>query len=250
MQDILKVIRFDFLTMSSVSMGELIFVILFCLVLSMLLSPLIAVMITFCVFGFVYPLQDIAERNGFSKLYGTLPVDRRNVTRARFIYIFAAFLICELTELVIAVSSTILDLNKLIFNIDRSAERSREMLTYMHMIYDTPAVVYLAVFAVAAVCCIAEAYMEMMSQIYGRENLFRSVMIGIAALSAVIGGVYLLSSYTTLIPQFHLMQMTENYAAISVSESVIFGAASNAAMLAVCLVFGEITTRIVSEREI
>lgn len=250
MRDILNVIRFDFLTMRPLSMGEFIFVILFCMVLSMMLSPLIAVMVTFCVFGFVHPLQDIADRNGFDRLYGTLPVDRRNVTRARFIYIFAAFLFCEITELIIAAFSTVLDLNALIFSVDRSAERSREMLNYMHYIYDTPAVVYLAVFAVAALCCIAEAYMELMSLIYGRENLFRSVIIGVAAVSAVIGGAYLLSAHTSLIPQFNLSHIAENCAAVSVGGAFGFGAAANAAMLAVCLAFGEITARIVSEREI
>ncbi len=250
MQDILKVIRFDFLTMRPVSMGESVFVVLFCLMLSILLSPLIAVMITFCVFGFIYPLQAIADKNGFDRLYGTLPVDRRNVTRARFIYIFTLFFIFEAIELFIVLVSVSVKLNKHIFDIGSSAQRSRQLLTYMQTIYDSPVPVYVTVFIVTALCCTAAAYMEMAGQLHGRENLFRSVIIGIAALAAILGGVYLLSVNTAIIPAFSAEEAMSLIIGMTVRDAIVLGAAANAAMLTVCLVFGEITVRIVSEREI
>ena len=92
--------------------------------------------------------------------------------------------------------------------------------------------------------------MEMMGQIYGRENLFRSVMTGIAAVAALLGGVYLLSVNTAVIPAFSAEETLSRVAGITIREAFLSGAAANAAMLAVCLVSGEITSRIVSAREI
>ena len=250
MRYILKIIRFDLLTVSTLSVGDFVFVVLFCLLLSLLLSPMIAAMISFCVFGFVYPLQGIADRNGFDKLYGTLPVSRRSVPRARFLYIFAVFFICEAIELVIVSAAVLLNLNKLLFANVSLLRRSSAVLTFLQQGYAHPAYVFLTVFAVAVVCCIVLAYLEMTGQIHGRENQLRSIVIGILALAAVFGVAHLLSEYTSLIPKYTLSQTVESLSGVSVGEAAAFGAGVNIAMFAVCMIFGEITAAVVSRREI
>ena len=88
MREILKIMRFDFLTARPLAIIPAATIAVIFFGLSLFFAPLICSYITLVAMIFVIPLQAVAEKSGFHKLYGTLPVRRSNITRARFLYIF------------------------------------------------------------------------------------------------------------------------------------------------------------------
>lgn len=105
MKEILKIMRFDFLTAKPFALVTFIISAVVFFVLSLILSPIINAYISFMAMIFVIPLQSVADKSDFNKLYGILPVKRSNITRARFLYIFCVIFASEILEFVLAVIS-------------------------------------------------------------------------------------------------------------------------------------------------
>ncbi|MBR1592608.1 MAG: hypothetical protein IJ666_06335 [Ruminococcus sp.] len=238
MRDILNVMRFDFLTAKPLAIGGMIFTVLIFGILSMLFSPIIAVYITFSSMVFVIPLQGIADKNGFNKLYGILPVKRKNITRARFIYIFLVHFLTELLEAVIICIAKFAELYKILPN-----QNSETMQMVKNSFADTRTTL-LALFGIFTLLCLLFAFMEMMGQIFGRENEFKIIMITLGILALIAFGFSVLSEHD-LIPVVKLPGLP-----YTVSGMVKLGIAANAVIFVICLLFGEITANKLARREL
>ena len=238
MKDILNIMRFDFLTAKPLASGEMVFTVLLFGILSMLFSPIIASYITFGAMVFVIPLQSVADKSGFNKLYGTLPVKRRNITRARFLYIYLVHFLTELLELAIVCISKTAELYRLLPN------QEGETMQFVKESFADTKLTLLMVFGIFTVFCLLFSFMEMMGQIHGRENEFKIIMITIGIISLVVFVFEMLSEHD-LIPVVSLPSLPK-----SVYGTVIMGIVSDIVMFGICLLFGEITANKLAVREL
>ena len=238
MKDILKIMRFDYLTAKPYAALEMIFVIVLFGILAMLFSPIIAVYITFAAMVFVIPLQGVADKNGFNKLYGILPVKRSSITMARFLYIFLVHFVTELIEAVLIITAKSVRLFRILPN------QNGEMMEMVKDSFaDTPLTLYM-LFGIFAFFCLMFTYMEMMGQIHGRENEFKILMITVLVLTVLAFGYMTLSSHDIL-PMMRFPDVPEKPGKI-----IALGAVLNLVMLGLSLVFGWITTRKLAKREL
>ena len=110
MKDILRLMRFDFLTASAISKSSSeyiagVFMIVIALAVPLFIFPHSSFMYIFLAAPLIIPLQSYAEKSGFNKLYGILPVKRKSITRARFLYIFLTHFAMEIVSILILVIS-------------------------------------------------------------------------------------------------------------------------------------------------
>lgn len=238
MKDILKVMRFDFLTSKPLALRAFVLVSVICFLLSLFFSPLICSYITFAGVVFVIPLQSIADKNGFNKLYGILPVKRGNITRARFLFVFLAHFISELIESALAVISMNLRLYRVLPN------QESEAMQFIRDGFDDTALIFLAIIGVFTFFCLMFSYMEMMGQIFGRENEMKIILISLGVLSVLILGFAFLFNLG-LIPALNIPSLPED-----ILGRAIVAAVFNAVVLVICMLFGEITVRRLAKREL
>lgn len=238
MKDILKMLNLDFETAKALCFTEIIFVALLLTALCMFLTPVISVYLTIISIILIVPMRGMEEKYELNKLYGILPVKRRNVTRARFIFIFITFFTSEIVEVIIAFISKSLKLNRFLPNQDN---------TFMQMIsngfnnFQLPLFIIMGAFTL---CCLLFCYMEMVSKIFGSENEMKSVIILIGSVSVLLV-TFLMLSQKDIIPTFHLPSLPE-----TTQGMLLLGAVVNAIILGICLVMGEITARVLEKREI
>ncbi|MCH5204464.1 MAG: hypothetical protein J1F03_06930 [Oscillospiraceae bacterium] len=238
MKDILKVMRFDFLTAKPLAFRGFIIVAVICFTLSLFFSPLITSYITFAVLIFIIPLQSVADKSSFNKLYGILPVKRKNITRARFLYLFLAYFFAELLEAVLAVISFNLKMYKLLPNQDGEAVQ-----LFKESFEDTT-LIYVMIIGVFAFICLMFSYMEMMAQIFGRENEMKIILITLGVLTAIAILLSVLNNYDML-PPINVPKLPEDIGGRTIVAVII-----NVIMLGICLLFGEITASKLAKREL
>ncbi|MDE5577022.1 MAG: ABC-2 transporter permease [Oscillospiraceae bacterium] len=238
MKDILKIMRFDFLTAKPLALRAFIIVAALFSLLSLFFAPLICSYITFGAMVFVIPLQAAAEKSGFHKLYGTLPVRRKNIVRARFLYIFLVHFAVEMLELVLAAAAMSLKLYRVLPN------RNGEMMQMVKDSFGDTKLTLLMVIGMFTVSCLIFSYMEMMGQICGRENEFKIIMITLSILTALLVGFLILSD-RGIIPTIQMPSLPD-----TVQGVLLLGAALNIVMFGICLIFGEITASRLAKREL
>lgn len=229
MKDILKIMRFDLLTAFPRASGIFIFGSVLFILLGLFLAPLVCAYVTFIAVAFVIPLQGIADKSGFNKLYGILPVARKNITRGRFLYIFLLHFTAELLGLAFAFLSMSLKLYRLLPN------QNRETLQMIKNGFENTWQTLFVIFGMFTVFCLLFSYMEMMGQIFGRENEFKIIIITLLVITAVIA-IFLFLSNNGVLPMMSLPSLPK-----TVSGMFILGGSVNAAMLCICMIFGEIT---------
>ena len=238
MKDILKVMRFDYLTARPLAIVELVFSIVMLGSLSLFFSPIICSYLTLLSMVLVIPLQSTAEKSGFHKLYGILPVGRRSITRARFLYIYLVFFLMQLLELGIACLAWTLRLCRIF-----EGTGTGLAALVADSFSDRPLALQM-IFGLFTVMCLLFSYMEMMGQIFGRENEFKIIMATIGAVCALAFLFAFLSEHD-LIPPGLLPHLPETAAG-----TVVLGAVLDAAVLGLCLLFGEITASKMAAREL
>ncbi|MDE5991645.1 MAG: ABC-2 transporter permease [Oscillospiraceae bacterium] len=238
MKDILKIMRFDFLTAKPLALRAFIPVVVLFSLLSLFFSPLISSYVTFGAMVFVIPLQAVADKSGFNKLYGTLPVKRSNITRARFLYIFLVHFASEMLELVLAVAAMSLKLYRVLPN------RNGEIMQMVKDSFENTKLTLLMVIGMFTVFCLMFSYMEMMGQIYGRENEFKIIMITLGVLTVLLVGFFILSD-RGIIPPIQMPSLPD-----TVQGILLLGTALNIVMCGICLIFGEITANKLAKREL
>lgn len=238
MREILKIMRFDFLTARPLAARPAVVFAAICIVLSLLFAPLICSYITFGAMIFVLPLQTVAEKSDFNKLYGTLPVRRSNITRARFLYIFLVHLAAEILELVFAAAAMSLKLYRALPN------QNSEMMQMVRESFEDTNLTLLMIIGAFTFFCLIFSYMEMMGQIHGRENEFKIIMITLSVLTLLLVGFLTLSDYG-IIPRIHMPSLPHTVQGLG-----LLGAALNIAMFGICIIFGEITANRLAKREL
>ncbi len=238
MREILKIMRFDYLTARPLAVIPAVTTVVIFFGLSLFFAPLICSYITFGAMIFVIPLQAVADKSGFNKLYGTLPVKRRNIARARFLYIFLVHFAAEILEFVLAVTAMSLKLYRLLPN------QNSEMMQMVKESFEDTRLTLLMIIGVFSVFCLIFSYMEMMGQIHGRENEFKIIMITLGVLTLLLFGFLTLSDYG-IIPKIHMPSLPG-----TVQGLLLLGAALNMVMYGICLIFGEITAHKLANREL
>lgn len=238
MRDILKLIRFDYLTARPLAFGLAVIIAVIFIALSLFFAPMLCSYITFGAIVFVIPLQGIADKSVFHKLYGTLPVRRGNITRARFLYIFLVHCAAELLELVPAVTALSLRLYKILPN------QNGEMMQMVKKNFEDTNLTLLMIFGVFTVCCLLFSYMEMMGQIHGRENELKIIMATLGVLTVLCVVFFVLSGHG-IIPAIQMPGLPD-----TVQGLLLLGGILNIVMLGICLIFGEITVNKLAKREL
>lgn len=238
MKDILKIMRFDFLTVKPVAMTEILIISAFCFILSLIFSPMICSYIMFMSIVCVIPLQNIADKNDFNKLYGILPVKRKNITRARFLYIFLIHFITEIIEIAVALVSMRLKLYRILPN------QESEKIQMIKNSFSDYVTAFSAIVGIFAVLCLVFLYTEMMGQIYGRENEFKIIMITLGIIVFIIMGFLFLSD-KGIIPMLKIPDIPS-----STSGKIILAAVINIVVFGLSVLFGEITASKLSKREL
>lgn len=238
MKEILKIMRFDFLTAKPFALVIFIIGAVLFFVLSLILSPIVNAYTSFVAMIFVMPLQSVADKSDFNKLYGILPVKRSNITRARFLYIFFIIFASEILELVLAVISRSLKLYRILPN------QNAEMMQMIKNSFEDTTFMLIMIIGMFTIFCLLFSYIEMMGQIHGRENEFKIVMITMIILTVLLMGFFALSDHE-IIPTIKLPSLPS-----TVSGYILLGAVLNVVMLGICLLFGEITVNKLAKREL
>ena len=239
MKDILKIMRFDFLTAKPVAWKEASAVLLLCGGMCLLLMPVSAAFMIFTAMIFLIPLQSTEDRCSFNRLYGVLPVKRKSITRARFLYAFLLHFSAEIIGLLFEIIS--LQLQLIRFFPDTGTEFYQLMTAqftsgnFLNFGY---------IVGMFAVICVLFVYMEMMGQIFGREKEMNVILVTLAVVTVLILG-YIQLSNRQILPRISFSGLPETF-----SGKVALSVCVNIIVFAVCIVFGEITTAAVSKREL
>lgn len=238
MKDILKIMRFDFLTAKPIVLTEVIIISTFCFILSLFFSPMICSYIVFMAIVCVIPLQNIADKNDFNKLYGILPVKRKNITRARFLYIFLIHFITEIVGILMASISMALKLYHILPN------QESEKIQMIKNSFSDYVTTFSSIVGIFTILCLIFLYVEMMGQIYGRENEFKIITITLGVIVFIIMGFLFLSN-KGIIPMLKVPSLPS-----SDIGKIILAVVINIIIFGLSVLFGEITANKLAKREL
>ncbi len=232
MNEIQKLIRFDFRTVHPIAFPSFMLIIVLCLLFGLFFSPNMCDFLLAGALIYVLPLQFGSAENSLKKLYGILPVSKKSPARARFLYLF---LVCAALELLAVVFRAVCDALKLYHLIPNedsfwgsvmNAGASNIQFRFMLLIG-----LFLGV-------CLLLVYLEMMGQIFGREK------IGVVMICTVMAAVFCIFLYKRFGLPF-VMPHVPNTLAARIGIAVLL----NLAMLGVSVLFGEITAAVTAKRE-
>lgn len=239
MKELLKIVHFDYLTAKPLTLSKYITAAVIAYVLSVVISPIAAGYLIFIGMFMINALSGVGEKSEFNKLYGILPVKRKNITRARFLYIFLVMFISELTELLMAASSFAIkfyrflpDKSTLAVSIGRKSIEEGKLSAYAFLILGF------------AAFCIMFSYMEMMSSFFGRENEFKIIIVTLGVLTVLILIVNaIINSMDNVVIKIPSLPKTATGRIIAVLVV-------NIAVFCINVLFGELTANKVSKREL
>ncbi len=235
MKEILHLMRFDYLT----ACGS-VPVYLICMACAaaagLFLTPIFAFYAVFIMFVLTVPLQKKTEQ----KVYGVLPVSRKNIARARLLYFWAVMFVTELISVTVGLLSVRLKLSRFVLPQDSQfVQMNAES-------FDMPAGEIILIGAVFfAVIGAFMLYMEMMGEIFGRENEMKILVISLGVLIALVFGFFALSA-NDILP----MLSFEGDSTYPLVPSLIKSIVWNLAVFVLACIFGEITARVQSRREL
>ena len=158
------------------------------LILVFLGVPLLALLLFIAAMLMLAPLQGIAEKNNFNKLYGLLPVPMKQIIQARFLLIFVSLMLCELAVLLLGGLSELLNLYRM--------DISDSFLTFGMMksllMYSAGMFVFFL---------ISVSYVQMMLWIHGQANEMKIAVYALAGILGTVLVIWLLMSLH-LLPTF------------------------------------------------
>lgn len=241
MKDVLKMIRFDYISVRSLTVPYVIGFIAVCLVLALFGIPL--GVFCFAAAAAVFaPVQELASSDS-RKIYGILPVRRDAFTRAAFIEMIVPLFVGELLSLVFLLISssselyrifpkTVSDIIEGLFDFSKNDT---------NIAFGELCIILILV---SVYLCILAAYMEMMSAIQSRENDIKNLLTAVALTAAVIVIVAALSGKHIIPPaQQWLIPKT-------VSGKWIFALILNVIAAGVSVLFCEIAVKKSADCEI
>ena len=221
MRDILHMMHFDFVSVRRNSLPGACLGVAGLIAFAYLWLPPASLALLFL--GSLFLQQDGSSEAELRRMYGILPVSRRNIVRARFHYIFLLNLAVEiLTSAVYLVSlrSTV----------------------YRHMHGMNPGLLLVFVLF-CMVMIVSSAYMETMGQIFGRENKMRILLITMGVFTAAALGFFALVN-ADILPAVapSLPDTTAGFLKAAVIAHLV--------AWAVCMILGELTARRMELREL
>ena len=201
MKNLLHLMRFDLITAvcSAGSRPTAVYLLIAAayLILVFLGLPLLALLLFIAVLLMIAPLQGIAEKNNFNKLYGILPVPVKQIIQARFLLIFVSLILCELAVLLLGGLSELLHLYRM--------DISDSFLTSGMMKHLLMYCVGMFVFFLVSV-----SYLQMMLWIHGQANEIKIAVYALAGILAA-GLVIWLLMHLHILPTFtELYKMLPN----------------------------------------
>ncbi|MDE6709269.1 MAG: hypothetical protein K2J76_02130 [Oscillospiraceae bacterium] len=197
MNDVLKMIRFDYITVKSLTVPYVIGFIALCLVLALFGIPL--GVFCFAAAAAVFaPVQELASSDT-RKIYGILPIHRDAVTRTAFIEMIVPLFIGELLSLIFLLISNSSKLYRIFPKTVGSIieelfdfSRNDANITFGELC--------IILILLSVYLCILAAYMEMMSAIQSRENDVKNLLTAVALTVAVIVVIAALSAKQVIPP--------------------------------------------------
>ncbi|MBP0973577.1 MAG: ABC-2 transporter permease [Oscillospiraceae bacterium] len=240
MKDILRMMRFDLLSAAPVALVPLIIIVLAMTGIVFLISPATSGFMLTGALLFILPQGTIAEKSDFGKLYGTLPVNRKNITRARFLFIFTCLFAAEVFALVLTWFSLRLQLIRFLPN-----QEAEFMQVAAATFKNDDVNVYSLTIGFFTIACFAFSFMEMTGQIFGRENDLKVVFIIIGILT-VIGVVFSILSDRGIIPEVDVDAILDQLSSIQTPLCI----GINIGLLGLNILFGEITANALAKREL
>lgn len=197
MKDVLKMIRFDYISVRSLTVPYVIGFIAVCLVLALFGIPLGVFCFAAAVAVFA-PVQELASSDT-RKIYGILPVRREAVTRAAFIEMIVPLFIGELLSLTFLFIS---DSSKLYRIFPKTVGSVIEELfdfskSGANITFGELCIMLILIFVYL---CILAAYLEMMSAIQSRENDVKNLLTAVALTAAAVVGIDVLSAKQVIPP--------------------------------------------------
>ena len=241
MKDVLRMMHFDYVTAVSSILGsawKMLPVLLVILLIELFLTPMAGYLGMFLVLVFFLPLQSADDKEQLGKLYGILPVNRKSIARGRFLFMFLSAFLMEAAMVFFAVLAVNLRLNELI------SFQNAEFMQMAAATYDTSSFLsFGTIVAIFAVLCVGFSYMEMMGQVFGREKEMKIVLITLGVITAI--------GFTLAIMSDHDMIPTMNFdKEYSMTECAVIAVTANVIVFALSVLFGEITAKITSKREL
>ena len=241
MKDILNIMRFDFLTAKTTALPIFGVIAVMCNALGLLFSPMMFVYVLMAASFLIVQLQTYAEKYGFHKLYGILPIERKTITRGRFQYIFWTFFAVEIFELIMTKLALVLKLYRILPN------QENETMQFVAETFNAESTLnYSLIVGIFVVMCVFFSYMQMMGQIFGQENEMKIVMITLAVITVGALAFFGLDSYD-IIPHINVFP---DFAAMSLAKRTLWYIGLNAGAFVCNVLFGEITAGKVSVREL
>lgn len=235
MRNVLKAVNMDLVCAGSTGLYGVIFGGLFITLWSFMFSPLISDFIILLTIFMVVPLHVTDSKSDCRKLYGVLPADRSDFVKARFIYIFAVHFVSEIISLISAALSMKLKLYRIF-------PSGSSMIALSEKSFSDMRTVLIAGLVISAVFCIFFAYMEMMGQIFGRDKVFKIVVI---SLMVLIAAAIIFFKFV-----YKRIDLSKIRYPDSLSGRTMLHLAVNVVMFVVCYGFGMITSSKVSGREL
>ncbi|MCH5275666.1 MAG: hypothetical protein J1E65_07485 [Lachnospiraceae bacterium] len=241
MKDILKMIRFDYISVKSHTVPYVIGFIGISLVLSLFGIPLgvFCVAAPIAIFG---PVQELYGSDS-RKIYGILPVRRDAVTRASFLELtvplfagellsFLFLLISRSSKLYRIFPKSIGNIIETLFDFSQSG---------MGISVDG---LYIILMFTSAYLCVFAAYLEMASKIQGSENDIRNLLLAISLTVAVFAVITALVK-AGILPPLQKWPMPR-----TVAGKWLFAVILNIIAAGVSVLFCEITVKKTADFEI
>lgn len=243
MNEIRKIMHADFIT-STASFGKypvLVIAILFGIILliDLFITPCASYIGILFLIAFFIPLQSADDKSILRKLHGILPVRRENITRGRFAYMLVIAFVFEVVLLFFSWLAQTLDLHA-VFLPDNSALAQMAADSYNPNSFSC----YGMIVFLFAIICLFFTYLEMMGQIFGREKEMKIILITLGVITAL--GILL----GILADQDIIPPMEHDVVDIGFGTAAIISIVTNLFVFGLTVLFGEITARIVSKREL
>ena len=240
MKEILNCARLDYLTAKPTAVPIWTAITLMTAVLSLFIAPMISAYGLFSALMILTIPGGTEEKCGFHKLYGILPVQRKNITRGRFCFMYVMLFMSQIITLSITWIAIELQLWRIL------PSQGGELMQFVEEAFKHEGFInYGASVGIFTVLCIMFCYMEMMGQIFGRENEMKIICITLAVITVIGVGLGWLSNHNILpvISADSLFPKT-------LSGKIIACIIANLAALALTILFAEITAAKVSKREL
>ena len=105
MKEIVKMARFDYHLARNTALAGTLVVMAISILFAMFFSPLASIYMTFNIGVLLVPVTSAETKNGFEKMYGSLPVHRKSIVRGPFLFILISAITMELTAIIISALS-------------------------------------------------------------------------------------------------------------------------------------------------